>query len=214
MTPAPPGFLAGLAERCRLHGIALVADEAKVGIGRAGTMLSSEADGVIPDVVILGKGLGGGLPISAVIGPVEIMNHRPRFAVQTTHGNPVSAAAALAVLRTIEDERLMDNASIVGAQLTAGLQELAARHPSIGDVRGRGLAIGVELVRDRDERTPNPERAAAVVRRALAHACLLFNIGMHHNVLQIVPALTINSVEAEAALELLDRALAEAEATP
>jgi 4-aminobutyrate aminotransferase len=211
MTPPPPGFLVGLAERCRRHGIALVADEAKVGMGRSGTLLASLGEGVNPDVVILGKGLGGGLPISAVIGPAEVMDCRERFAMQTAHGNPVSAAAARAVLRAIETEGLVANAREVGAALAAGLRGLAERHPCIGEVRGRGLALGVELVRDRAARTPDTELAERAIRAALAHGALLFRIGMHGNVLQIVPPLPFAHAQAERAVEILDRALTAAE---
>jgi 4-aminobutyrate aminotransferase len=210
MTTPPPGFLAALAERCRRHGIALVADEAKVGMGRTGTMMASEAEGVVPDIVILGKGLGGGLPISAVIGPAEVMDCRERFAMQTTHGNPVCAAAARAVLRAIETENLLANAREVGGALAAGLRELAERHACIGEVRGRGLALGVELVSDREARTPDPELAARTIDRALAHGAVLFRIGIHGNVLQVVPSLVFTRVDAQRAVEILDRALGDA----
>jgi 4-aminobutyrate aminotransferase len=212
MTTPPPGFLAGLAERCRHHGIALVADEAKVGMGRTGTMMASEAEGVAPDVVILGKGLGGGLPISAVIGPAEVMDCRERFAMQTTHGNPVCAAAARAVLRAIETEHLLANVREVGETLATGLSELGKTHACIGEVRGRGLALGVELVSDREARTPNPELAARTIERALAHCAVLFRIGIHGNVLQVVPALVFTRADAERAVEILDRALDDAAA--
>lgn len=211
MTTPSAGFLEGLAERCRPHGIAMVADEAKVGIGRSGEMLASLGEGVNPDVVILGKGLGGGLPISAVIGPAEVMDHRERFAMQTTHGNPVSAAAAGAVMRAIETEGLVANARQVGAFLAAGLRDLADRHPAVGEVRGRGLALGVELVSDRDEKTPDPELAERTIQAALAHGAILFRIGMYENVLQVVPPLTFSEEQATRAVEILDRALTDAE---
>ncbi len=152
-----------------------------------------------PDVAILGKGLGGGLPISAVIGPAEVMDFRERFAMQTTHGNPVSAAAARAVLRAIETEGLVANAREVGDALAAGLRELAERHPSIGDVRGHGLAIGVDLVTDRESREPDAELAARVVASALEHGAIMFRIGVHENVLQLTPSLTFSRADAQRA---------------
>jgi 4-aminobutyrate aminotransferase len=210
MMPMPDAFLVGLSERCRRHGIALVADEAKVGLGRTGTMLASEHAGVSPDVVILGKGLGGGLPLSAVIGPAELMDFTERFALQSTHGNPVCAAAGLAVLRTIEDEHLLDNSRVLGERLAAGFRLLASHHEIIGDVRGRGLAIGIELVRDRDTRAPDAGLCARTIEHALEYGALLFSVGMHHNVLQVVPALTLTVAEADHAIEIMDRALSAA----
>jgi 4-aminobutyrate aminotransferase len=210
MMSPPPGFMAGLAERCRRHGIALVADEAKVGMGRTGRMLASEWDDVTPDFVILGKGVGGGLPLSAVIGPAEVLDLRPSFSIQTTHGNPVSAAAGRAVLRAIETEDLLANALAIGDVLSSGLRELADRYECIGAVRGHGLAIGVDLVTDRESLKPDSELATRMVASTLDHGAILFRIGVHGNVLQIVPPLTISHADAERALAILARAFADA----
>jgi 4-aminobutyrate aminotransferase len=168
----PPGFLAALQERCRRHGILVIVDEVKVGLARSGRLHCFQHEGLEPDLVVFGKGLGGGLPLSAVIGPRHIMDHAPAFALQTTAGNPVAAAAGRAVLRTIVDENLAQRAIAVGAGLTDGLRALGAKHAMIGDVRGRGLAIGVDLVGDHESREPVPVTTTAKVIFRIARQCV------------------------------------------
>jgi len=204
----PAGFLKALEERCRRHGILTVLDEVKVGLGRSGALHAFSHEGLEPDMVVLGKGLGGGLPLSALIGPAAIMDHRPAFAIQTTGGNPVCTAAGHAVLRTILDEDLPSRAARVGAALADGLKQLAERHEMIGDVRGRGLAIGVELVENRENRTPVPATTTAkVIVRAYELGASFIYVGLAANVLEITPPLILSDEECEEGLAIIDKAL-------
>lgn len=203
----PKGFMKRLTDLCGSHGILVVSDEVKVGMGRSGRFNCIEHENVQPDIVVLGKGLGGGLPLSAAIGPASVMDFASSFSMQTLHGNAVCTSAGLAVLKTIEAEGLMKNAATVGAELQGGLNELARRHRMIGDVRGRGLAIGVELVTDRNARTPAEKATAQVVYRAFELGLVLYYVGANSNVLEMTPPLTLTSGEAREAVSILDRVL-------
>ena len=204
----PPGFLAALQERCRKHGIRIVVDEVKVGLGRSGRLHCFEHEGLEPDLVAFGKALGGGLPLSAVIGPSEIMDHAPAFALQTTGGNPIATAAGRAVLRAIESEGLVERANRVGTSFVQALRALAAHHEMVGDVRGRGLAVGVELVRDRDTREPVPVTTTAkIIYRAYQLGAAFLYVGLRGNVLEFTPPLTLSEAEAHEGAAIVDQAL-------
>lgn len=204
----PPGFLASVQERCRRHGIQIIVDEVKVGLGRSGRLHCFEHEGLEPDFVVFGKGLGGGLPLSAVIGPRGIMDHAPAFALQTTAGNPVAAAAGRAVLKVIETEGLCERAQQVGGALSRALRAVAERQPMIGDVRGRGLSVGVELVRDRGSREPVPVTTTAkVIYRAWQLGAVFFYVGLRGNVLELTPPLTLTEAEAEEGVAIIERAM-------
>lgn len=207
----PDGFLGSIQQLCHEAGVLLLCDEVKVGLGRPGLMHAFEIDGVRPDLITYGKSLGGGMPISAAIGPTEVMNAAEAMAMLTTAGNPVCCAVARAVLRTIRDENLPVRAQAAGTRLDRGLRELQCRHPSIGDVRGRGLAIGVELVDDLQTRDAAPHVAAKVVFRAWELGLVLFYVGRSSNVLELTPPLIISDAEVDFALEVLDRAFTDVE---
>jgi len=209
MVVPPDGYFRTMEALCRRHGILVISDEVKVGLGRSGRLHAFEHLGIEPDIVVFGKGLGGGLPISAAVGPEAIMNHSAAFSFQTVHGNPVCAAAASAVLETIGRDRLTDNAAEIGRHLTTLLERLKLKHALIGDVRGRGLAIGVELVGDPDAKTPAKTETALAVYRAFQLGLVLYYVGTNSNVLEFTPPLTLTKEEASAGVEILDRALSD-----
>ncbi len=206
----PDGFLKKLAELCRRHGILTVCDEVKVGLGRSGKLHCFEHDGWTPDIVVLGKGLGGGLPISAAIGPARIMNHATAFSMQTLHGNPVCASAALAVLDTIERDSLVGNAAAIGEHMLNGLKGLQRTQDAIGDVRGHGLAIGVELVKDPASKEPAVDLAAMTVYRAFELGAVFYYVGMQSNVLELTPPLILDIEQADEAVRLIGQAIDDA----
>lgn len=212
----PDGYLAALQALCTEHGVPLVCDEVKMGLGRPGLLHAFQHDGAVPDVVTLGKALGGGLPLSAAVGPAEVLDGPAASALLTTAGNPVCTAVGRAVLRAIVDDDLPGNAARVGARLMVGLEELRAGRGTaggrsaerIGDVRGRGLAIGLELVADRASLERDPALAQKVVYRAWQLGAVVYYVG--GNVLEITPPLVLTDAEADRAVELLDAAIADA----
>ncbi|CAN7545331.1 aspartate aminotransferase family protein [Phenylobacterium sp. LjRoot225] len=204
----PPGFLKALQDRCRAHGVKIVVDEVKVGLGRTGLLHGFQHEGLEPDLVIFGKALGGGLPISAVVGPAEIMDHAPAFALQTTAGNPVAAAAGRAVMRLIAREGLTERAERTGARMRQALTRLMDRHEMIGDVRGRGLAIGVELLADRDNKAPVPvSTTAKVIYRAWELGVLFLYVGLRGNVLELTPPLNLSDDDADEGVAVIGQAI-------
>jgi 4-aminobutyrate aminotransferase len=208
----PPTFLPMLADLCRRHGIYLVVDDVKAGMGRTGRMFSPEHYDVVPDAIVLGKSLGSGVPLSAVVGRREILDAGVGLAIFTTAGNPLGCAAGLATIEAIEHDGLVENAARVGAHLHARLRALQDRHPLIGDVRGLGMMQGVDLVKDRRTKEPATAEAAKVVFRAYELGLLLFYVGMASNVLEITPPLVLTESEADAGVAILDRALTDVEA--
>ncbi|MCW2657140.1 MAG: 4-aminobutyrate aminotransferase family protein [Jatrophihabitans sp.] len=208
----PDGFLSGLSELCRRHGALLICDEVKVGLGRPGLLHSFDHDGVTPDLVAFGKTLGGGLPLSAVVGPAEILDGPTASALLTTAGNPICTAAGRAVLRTLEAERIPEAAAERGAQLMGLLDDFAgsgkAGSEFLGDVRGRGLAIGVDLVTDRDSKARADDLARKAVYRAWQLGAVVYYVG--GNVLEVTPPMIISADEVAQAAEVLTTAISEA----
>ena len=209
----PPGFWREVRKACDDHGALLIFDEIPTGLGRTGRMFSCEHFDVAPDILVTGKSLGGGvLPIAAVVARPELDVANDYAIGHYTHEkNPVLARAALTTIEIIEDEGLVENASQVGAYARARLADMRARHPLIGDVRGKGLLIGIELVSDRAAKTPAYDAAESVLYKALSRG-LNFKLSMG-NVLTLTPPLVITRDEMDAALDILEACLAETRAT-
>lgn len=208
MVVPPDGFLRGCAERCRAANVLLIVDEVKVGLGRSGMMHAFQIDGIVPDMVCFGKVLGGGLPLSACVGPAWILDGPPAAALLTTAGNPMCAAVGRAVLATLIAEDLPARAKVAGERLRAGLR--AANLPNVGDVRGHGLSIGCELVEDRTTKVPSRDLAAKTVYRAFELGAAVFYVG--GNTLEITPPLVITDDEVDHGVEILVRAISDAAA--
>ena len=214
IVPLPDGYLARLKEHCAERGMLLIVDEAQTALGRVGAMFAIEQHGVVPDILTLSKTLGGGLPLSATVTTEAIEDDTAAkgFLHYTSHvSDPLPAAVGRAVLRTVLAENLAQRAADVGARLRAGLAELQDRHEAIGDVRGAGLMLGVDLVRDRESRTPDERFGTAVTQR-----CLQLGLSVNivkfpglGSVLRIAPPLTISTADVDLGLEILDKALTE-----
>ena len=208
----PEGFLAEAYRAVREHGGVCIADEVQVGFGRVGSHFwGFQTQSVVPDIVTLGKPIGNGFPLAAVITTPEIAAafHTGMEYFNTFGGNPVACAVGLAVLEVIAEERLQENALRVGTRLKHALTELMARHAIIGDVRGMGLFLGVELVLDREQLTPATEQAAYVVERMKELGVLIGRDGPFANVLKIKPPLVFTAADADRLVAALDRVLGE-----
>ncbi|MDH4059849.1 MAG: aspartate aminotransferase family protein [Aquincola sp.] len=204
----PPGYWRAVLEACHAHGTLLIFDEIPTGLGKTGRFFAAEHDGAAPDIVVLGKALGGGvLPIAACVARDDLnIVGDYAYGHYTHEKNPVTAAAALATLQVIEREGLVDNAARVGAHALERLYEMKRRHAGIGDVRGRGLLLGIELVRDRaGARTPDADRAEAVLYRCLSRG-LSFKTTMA-TVLTLTPPLVTTIAQMDQALDIVDAAL-------
>lgn len=202
----PPGWLGKLRELCTKHGILLVMDEVQSGIGRTGKMFACEHEGVVPDILVTAKGLGSGMPIGAFIAREEISTWKPGSHGSTFGGNPVCCAAALATLDLVERE-LMPNARVQGERLMKGLKTLADKHGVIGDVRGRGLMQGIELVMDRATREPAGDLARKLMDLAFKKGLLTLAAG--RNALRFAPPLVVDQEDVDIALNILEQSLSE-----
>jgi 4-aminobutyrate aminotransferase len=205
---APDEFLQRLRELTKKYGMLLVADEVQSGMGRSGKMFAIEFTGVEPDMMAIAKGIASGLPLGVAVARAGLMAWPPGAHASTFGGNPVSCAAALATIALLKD-RLVANAGEVGFHLMNGLKALADTHPLIGDVRGRGLMIGVELVRDRTTKERAPEERDAVVNAAFAHGLLLLGAGK--NAIRFSPPLVLTRQQADTAIRIFDEALSDVE---
>lgn len=207
----PDNFIPALRELCDRYGIWLLFDEVKTGVGRTGRFFAFEHSGVVADAVSMGKPIGGGLPLSAVVGRRELVD-ADAYALYTLGGSPAPAAAGLATLDVVEAEGLIVNAEAMGARLLLGLRALMGDHQLIGDVRGRGLMVGIELVRSRETREPAARDAAMLVYRCFELGLLVIYCGLAGNVIEMTPPLTLTEADVQEALGILDRALADVEA--
>jgi 4-aminobutyrate aminotransferase len=214
MIPAPVEFLLELRRICDETGVLLVADEIMSGFGRTGSFFAIEKSAVTPDVLILGKALGAGLPLSAVVARSHLVEEqKPNRDSSTLAGNPVAAAGALATIAVIHEQGLMKNAAETGAYFLEGLKALAERFPVIGDVRGVGLMLGFELVADRETKEPLAGSTRRITQLCNADGLMLYPAGGHHgNVVGFLPPLIIDRTDVDAALEIVEGALARYEA--
>jgi 4-aminobutyrate aminotransferase len=197
-------FLTRLSEIARAHGILLIADEVQAGMGRTGKLFACEHFGITPDIVVLAKGIASGMPLAAIVASDELLRWNSGGHGSTYGGNAVSCAAALATLDLLE-EGLVENAARVGKHLLRRLEELKSRRPVIGDVRGLGLMLAVDLVKDRASRAPAKELVDPVLKAAFERGLLLLGCG--ESAIRLAPPLIVTAEEADVAIGILDDAL-------
>jgi 4-aminobutyrate aminotransferase/(S)-3-amino-2-methylpropionate transaminase len=201
---APNAFIAGLKALAHRHGILLIADEVQTGAGRTGTWFASEQWPVAPDLIACAKSLAGGFPLSAVIGRAEVMDAPAPGGLGGTYaGSPIGCAAALAVLKTFEEDRLLQRCQALGERLRAGLKAIAARVPAIGDVRGLGAMLAIELFQGGPKRQPDADLTRRVVTEAARRGLILLSCGTHGNVIRILVPLTAPDAQVDEGLQIL-----------
>ena len=205
--PAPAGYLQALRALCDEHGILLIADEVQTGFGRTGKFFAMDHAGVVPDIMVMAKGLGSGMPISAIGARAELMTHWKAGTHGGTYGggNAVATAAACATIDTIRDEKLVENASVQGERLMHGLREIQAEHPVIGDVRGLGLMVGVEFTGT--DGAPDAASAGRVQKACLQRNLLLLTCGTYGNVIRWIPPLVVTAEQIDEALGIFNEAV-------
>jgi 4-aminobutyrate aminotransferase/(S)-3-amino-2-methylpropionate transaminase len=204
----PQEFIEGVRRICDEHGIVMVADEVQTGFGRTGKLFAIEHYGVEPDLITVAKSIAMGLPLSGVIGKAEIMDSPGDSAIGGTYvGNPVAQAAALAVLDVIGEEDLCARASVLGDTMRARMEAWKERFPQIGDVRGLGAMLAIELVRDRQTKEPDDKAATAVVEAAARNGLLLLKSGIYSNCIRVLAPLTLSDGELDEALAVWEQAL-------
>jgi 4-aminobutyrate aminotransferase/(S)-3-amino-2-methylpropionate transaminase len=209
--PAPPEYLRELRAITARHGIVLIADEVQSGFGRTAKLFAIEHSGVEPDLITIAKSLAGGLPLSGVIGRAEIMDAPAPGGLGGTYaGNPLACAAGLAVLDVFDQEHILEQGQRLGNRLRAHLEGLQARYPQIGDVRGLGAMLAIELVRDRETKEPAADLVDRMVVAAREAGLLLFKAGLYGNVVRILVPLTIEDALLDKGLAIFDAALAKA----
>src|SRR6266566_3883817 len=209
--PAPAEFLQRLRELTERHGILLIADEIQTGFGRTGKFFAIEHSGVKPDLVAVAKSLAAGFPLSGVVGRADVMDAPDPGGLGGTYGgNPVACAAGVAVMDVMRDEKLPERAARIGSVIEERMQSWAADHDIVGDVRGLGAMMGMELVRDRTTKEPADREAAGILAAAREKGLIVLRAGTHHNVIRTLMPLTIPDDQLMEGLDILGSALAEA----
>ncbi|MFF2009899.1 diaminobutyrate--2-oxoglutarate transaminase family protein [Streptomyces sp. NPDC058195] len=221
VNPAPDGWMRRMREITEARSVPLIADEVQTGVGRTGAFWAVEHSGIVPDVMVLSKAIGGSLPLAVIVYRAELDTWRPGAHAGTFRGNQLAMAAGTATLAYVRENRLAERAATLGARMLARLRALAADHPTIGDVRGRGLMIGIELVDpdaaasgDGPEPPPAPALAAAVQQECLRRGLIVEIGGRHSAVVRLLPPLTLTDEQATAVVDRLADALAAAERSP
>jgi len=205
---APTEFVQGVRELCDEHGIVFVVDEVQTGYGRTGRMWAIQHHDVEPDLMVVAKSMAGGLPLSAVIGKADIMDAPPDSAIGGTYvGNPVAQAAALAVLDIFDEENLVERAVSIGDTIRARMEAWQGRWDAVGDVRGLGAMLAIELVLDRETKEPDADRATAVVEEAAQNGLLLIKSGVYSNCIRVLTPLVVTDAELDEALSVWEQAL-------
>jgi 4-aminobutyrate aminotransferase / (S)-3-amino-2-methylpropionate transaminase / 5-aminovalerate transaminase len=206
--PAPREYVEELSRFARDHGILFIVDEIQTGFGRTGKLFACEHYGLVPDVIVTAKSLAGGLPLAAVTGRAEVLEAPQVGGLGGTYGgNPLACAAALAVLDAMERERIPERAARMGERIRARFCGWAARHPCIGDVRGLGAMVGMELVVDRETKTPDKDLAGRLLAEALERGLILLSSGTYGNTVRILAPLTTPDEIIEEGLGVMERAL-------
>lgn len=203
--PAPAPWLRRLRELCDAHGMLLVADEVQSGMGRTGTVFAIEHSGVVPDLLTTAKSLAAGMPLSAIVGRADVMSApHPGGLGGTYSGNPLACVAALAALDVITDPAFLARATAVGERMRARLLRIQERTPFVGDVRGLGPMLAMELVKDRETKEPWMEATQQVTAQALQRGVIALRAGLHSNCVRLLPPLTITDAEIDEAFDVLD----------
>ena len=206
--PAPPGFLQALKALCEEHGILFIADEIQSGFCRTGEMFAVNHDGVEPDLMLIAKSMGAGMPISGVVGRAEIMDVPPPGTLGGTYsGNPVACAAALAVLDIFEREDLVERSRQIGRVISERFLQLQKQYPMIGDVRGQGAMLAIEIVKDRTTKEPDPQAVSDILAAAHRRGLILISAGMYGNVIRVLVPLNVSDEQLQEGLDILANAI-------
>lgn len=211
ITP-PPGYFEGLDKWCKDKGLIFIFDEVQSSFGRTGKMFAFEHFDIKPDLVTMGKGLGSGVPCSGVMGTSAIMDILPPGSMGSTNGgNPLSSRAALTAINIMEEEQLVANSARMGELFKARFEKIKAKHEQLGDIRGMGLVWGLELVKDPESKTPDPELTRRTINNAFhSGLCVIAPIGVHKNVVRVAPPLVISEAEANESLDIFEAAFEQA----